>query len=456
MQQDLFIEANTATDTGVRAFAKEVAKYFMDFLETDFRRRKTPRHTLKFSNESGLKVGINLKRYRLFSESVWKSLKRGFQAASPTVVKKGQHRHSIPEVTVKVIRQQIEQVSDERISALVSSMAVEIKACAARNAADPEAALTEISETCLGIIRGSLVEPLINERLAEGLKKLNAGDEGTVYLLKEDVTAVLYGLVHPAIKEIIAKLILDANFDPSAILLEHFAGKDVRAHLNAFFELLQVGDFFVELLELERNQRVLDKQELYLNLGTISWDNEQYPIFYIPFEMTVEGDQVSIEYDSRLYINKKAIAYIVQEFNARTGKVGTLEKIASRIVYPAQYESLCGFLNSILHEIVNFFALAGSVNLSIAEEQSARGQHVRLTNGCYITLFDKSDEALINDYEDILQQLELQNGVIAESFTELIRGFIFDNPQSFVREVRTEWHALGTPDKLVEVQSKSV
>jgi len=448
-QQRLFVDGNAPADMGVWAFAKEVAKYFMDFLETDFHRRKTPRRSLKFSNESGLKVGINLKRYRLFSESVWKSVKRGFQDEAPTVVKKGQHRHAIPEVTVKVIRQHIDQISDERTSGLVSNIADESKACAVRNRADPDAALAEAADTCMSTIRASLVEPLVDERLAEGLRKLNAGDEGTVYLLKEDLTAVLSGLVHPAIQEIIPKFILDDNFDPSAILLEHFAGKDVRAHLNAFFQFFQVGDLFLELLELEKNQRILDKQELYLNLCTISWENEQYPIFYIPFEMTVEGDQVSIEYDSRLYINKKAIAYIVQEFNRLTGKVGTLEKISSRIVYLAQCESLPAFLNSLLQEIINFFALSGGVNVSSAEEQSARGQHVRLTNGCYISLFDKSDEALINDYEDILQQLGLQKGVIAESFTELIRGFIFDNPQSFVRGVDTEWRALGTPDKLV-------
>ena len=35
------------------AFIKEVAKYFMDFLETDFHKRKNPRRSVKLRNGGG-------------------------------------------------------------------------------------------------------------------------------------------------------------------------------------------------------------------------------------------------------------------------------------------------------------------------------------------------------------------------------------------------------------------
>jgi hypothetical protein len=41
-------------------FIKEVAKYFMDFLETDFHRQRNPRRTVRLRNNDNLKIGLNL------------------------------------------------------------------------------------------------------------------------------------------------------------------------------------------------------------------------------------------------------------------------------------------------------------------------------------------------------------------------------------------------------------
>lgn len=45
------------------AFVKDLASYYMDFLETDFHRRKTPKRSVRFRNSDNLLVGINLGRY---------------------------------------------------------------------------------------------------------------------------------------------------------------------------------------------------------------------------------------------------------------------------------------------------------------------------------------------------------------------------------------------------------
>ena len=44
-------------------FIKEVAKYFMDFLETDFHKRSAPKRSISFRNDKNYLVGINLKKY---------------------------------------------------------------------------------------------------------------------------------------------------------------------------------------------------------------------------------------------------------------------------------------------------------------------------------------------------------------------------------------------------------
>ena len=56
--------------TGNLQFVKEVAKYFMDFLETDFHKRRNPKRSIKLRNENNLLVGLNLKKYQKFNSLI--------------------------------------------------------------------------------------------------------------------------------------------------------------------------------------------------------------------------------------------------------------------------------------------------------------------------------------------------------------------------------------------------
>jgi hypothetical protein len=62
----LDVENATAANRDPIAFVKELAAYYMDFLETDFHRRKNPKRSIRLRNSDNLLVGINLARYPAF------------------------------------------------------------------------------------------------------------------------------------------------------------------------------------------------------------------------------------------------------------------------------------------------------------------------------------------------------------------------------------------------------
>ena len=66
-----------------------------------------------------------------------------------------------------------------------------------------------------------------------------------------------------------------------------------------------------------------------------------------------------------------------------------------------------------------------------------------------MALFDKSDEALVNDYEEILKLLESGDSVLAGAFNKLIDDFIHNNPQPFNSDVESEWDNTETSERLV-------
>lgn len=58
--------AGNAAKNGL-LFIKEVAKYFMDFLETDLHKRRNPKRNVQLRNASNLLIGLNLSKYPSFN-----------------------------------------------------------------------------------------------------------------------------------------------------------------------------------------------------------------------------------------------------------------------------------------------------------------------------------------------------------------------------------------------------
>ena len=62
---------------GIAAFVSKLVTYYMDFLETDFHKRRVPKRSVKFRNSKNLRVGLDLAKYEAFQPSVLKVLGSG-------------------------------------------------------------------------------------------------------------------------------------------------------------------------------------------------------------------------------------------------------------------------------------------------------------------------------------------------------------------------------------------
>ena len=430
-------------------FIKEVAKYFMDFLETDFHKHRLPRRSIKFRNNDHLLIGLNAQNYPSFSRLASKLSGKGFDKDILNKVEKGVYKTNLPKNLLDLIKLQISKISNAEITAITERVAEEIEKAGTLYAKEYDVALTNSIEEAAKIIRAELVHPFV-ESVEKPLQNLNLGDEDNVYLIEEELTAVILRLLENKVSEVLNLIIAQEKVNLTKELKSVFAPQDVKGNLISFFENLQVADLFLELFEMERNKTILDKQDFYLYFGDISFNNNKYPIFYIPFSTIRDGDTLNVEFDSQVYINKKALEFIVQEHNTKKGTKGNLQSISERIIYLSQHqEDFPQIINGVLNELSHFFELEGVVDFSSGETTSARGASVRISNSSYICLFDKSDEALVNDYEEILQQLNQDGGDLSEVFNKLIDDFIKNNPQPCNPEVESEWDDTGIPDRLV-------
>ncbi|MDP3764472.1 MAG: AAA domain-containing protein [bacterium] len=431
------------------AFIKEVAKYFMDFLETDFHKRRNPKRSIQLRNSSNLLIGLNLNKYPSFNTLAWKAVTRGFDFNVLNTIQAGVYRTNIPKNLLGLIGLQLGKIKPKQISEIIDKLAEEIEKSTAPHLKEYDQALTTSLEVTEKVIKAELVLPFISN-LEKSLENLNLGDENSIYLMEEELTAVLVAPLENKISEIVKLILAKTEVDVAKQVKEVFEVKDVKSSIVSFFENFQVGDLFAEIYEMERNRTILDKQEFYLYFCDITFNNAKYPIFYIPFSVSKQSDALTVEFDSQVYINKKALEYITQEYNKETNHHGNLQSITDRIIYLAQYKENFGELvGEIMNEITNFFKLDKKISITDTEHQIAKSLWVRASNARYIALFDKSDEALVNDYEEILKLLASGDSILAGAFNQLIDDFIYSEPKSFKKVIDDEWDETETSERLV-------
>ncbi len=431
------------------AFIKEVAKYFMDFLETDFHKRKNPKRNVQLRNSDNLLIGLNLNKYPSFNNQIIKSICSGFDKNITKSIEKGVYKTNIPNNLIDLIKFQTEKVTKKQIKSLLDKISEEIEKATVLHKKEYDQALSLAMDETSKAIKTDLVLPFVSN-LEKPIETLNLGDENSIYLMEEELTAILSSLLENKISEIIKILISGEKVNISIQLTDLFDIKDVKSSITSFFDTFQVGDLFSEIYEIERNRTILDKQEFYLYFCDISFNKVKYPIFYIPFSLNKNNDSFGVEFDSQVYINKKAIEFIVQEYNKEKDRKGDLKSVSERIIYLAQHQDdFKNTISEILAEIVNFFELDKKIDISSSETQVSRSLLVRVSNSLYFTLFDKSDEALVNDYEEILELLSSDDNILAGAFNTLIEDFIEKDPKSFTLEIEEEWEDKEVPEKLV-------
>lgn len=424
-------------------FVKLLSRYFMDFLETDFKKRKWPKRSIKTINSSNLKISIPLYKYPKFIETIHNAIRERFSKAIS--VDKKEYTFSVPTNVFNLIQQKASQIDSETYLDVLEKIRQKILDLVRTSNNDFVIATSKVEKSLIPILKKEFVVPFV--RMVEvPLSKLQHDELMTANRLEEELAQVLFNLIEIPISNIIQQLVLHKNPNILEQIQQNLPIIELKAAIINFFHSLQLGDLTSEIQELKRNKQVLDKQEFYLYFGEINYKTEKFPIFYIPLHISEDN---LIEFSSQLYINKKAIEFIAQEYNKEQNQKGYSQIIPERIIYLSNETDLEKKLTILLDGFISFFSLSPNINLLSFQKQTAQGFSCSISNGAYIVLFDKSDEALVNDYEEILDLLSKENPSLICAFSKLIKDFIYTDPTSVLNDLEKEWNTTSIDNKLI-------
>jgi len=274
-------------------FITEVVKYFMDFLETDFHKRRNPKRTVKFRSDNNLLVGIDLGKYTRFKKLVFESINQGFHRRTIGKIGRGIYRANIPSDLLQLVNIQSQRLTEQHIDNVLNAVAEGITKAISSNK-EYDSALTTALEFTQTTIKKELAHPFI-AFLEKPLMNLALGDENTIYMMEDELTTVFSKAIEDNITNIVRLLITDDKPDVRSELALALNLAEVKNDVNEFFESYQVKDLYAELYEIYRNKNILDKQDTYLYFYDITFQNMKYPIFYIRWTPSLGQDRGRIK-----------------------------------------------------------------------------------------------------------------------------------------------------------------
>jgi signal recognition particle GTPase len=209
-----------------------------------------------------------------------------------------------------------------------------------------------------------------------------------------------------------------------------------------------VKDFYYDLQEIVNSQKNLDKKEIYLYFGDIDIEKKKFPLFYIQANIKEYSTEshFKISFSNEMFVNRKAIQYAFQVLFKDDKKVETFDE--ERKLYISEEENLSERLTGIVENLVSKLRTSGDIDFKNSTKQVSRVKDFIISNNCYFSVFDKSDEALVNDYEDILSKLLAGDSDVAEMFKQLITDFLINEPEVVNENIEDEWDGLEVSDRL--------
>ena len=191
-------------------FIKEVAKYFMDFLETDFHKKKAPKRSISYTNSQWYLVWVSLAKYEKITDSIRKTINEWFDKDSQIKVKKWTYTTTVPKNFLDVIKLNVNKFSEEIITEIVKQVSKEILYLSEQYNVSIEDAIYYVKQQEIKIFKEYFVSPFV-ENVKEYIITKKIWDESSIFTMENDLAENLVSWIEDRVNEVIKQVVVESN-----------------------------------------------------------------------------------------------------------------------------------------------------------------------------------------------------------------------------------------------------
>lgn len=430
------------------AFLKDICAYFRDFLDTDFKRQSAPKRSISLKDAAGNLTGIDLAKYPELSNEIWEILRKpvGESLQFSLTVPRGRYRGRINRTLLTFVEKQVQLLTDEDLLAIADRTSANARELKKPLENDPERYTESVTQCLRNEIVRTVVVPLL-KRLEAGLEQARGDSYEAIYNIEDELGERLVEAAREPIISALATVLAEDSFvELDQVLRDVVDTEPFKRKLLSYFDAFVTTDFFDELHTLNSTLKLRENFETYLYMGEIRFQRATYPLFYLPMSIELEDRLFRITADCHLYINKRAIDFAAQEI-ARETRTPNALRVNERILYLEPHQSFADMMQGHLDKWCGDLAIP-PLDLSERGLQKVERSQIAFSNALNFAAFDKSDEALLNDYEDLLGLLRTEQP-IALDFSDIVLSFLSSDPVSHEKEVERQWAETPVDGRLV-------
>ena len=431
------------------SFVEALAQYYSDFLATDFKKGSLPKRRFQTRDKKGRRSGITLEKFSTFIPVLNKCLAKSFGTASSLAIKPRAHEAQLSSVVLAAIEAEIKRLKYELLHEKNQTSVDTFKKSIKKKDSDLEIESQKFLRA-LGLNVGAVIGSELINKLEPVFAKSASNLLDALVSVDDDIAELIVSPVEEALPSVLHGLIAD-NDDTllNDLLAEVFNGEKIREQLEEYFSAFSAGDLAAEIRELHTLEQLEENLEFYLYLGEVRYQNHEFPLFYVPFKLEFEGATANLNFEPRLLVNKKAVDYIARVIQEKTA-TQRASPVENRIVYLGPDDTVCNSADDLLEPILRAFQFDGALSFNGKKARlKVNEPAVTVTNSVNFALFDKSDESMLTDYEELLQKLGDGGGELLGFINDLVDGFLTQNPTTIIDTIDNDWDAAATSDRLV-------
>lgn len=238
------------------------------------------------------------------------------------------------------------------------------------------------------------------------------------------------------------------NFiDCRKFLEESLTLEVVQEKLDSYLENFNSKDIYDVFRDFSNLIKTSDNQQLYLYFGSLNYDNNNYPLFFVPIDFEKINNKFELKTGNNIYINKSAIDFVLKKISEQSNRKD-VSPISERIIYVDGKQSFIEIVFPILNNIIDEFGCKEQFTINDTDQKFVH-ENITITSDLFFAIYETSDEDMINDYEEMLKLLQKQEPGVVDLFKDLIKGVILQNPSSIEDQIENEWDDTPLVDRLV-------
>lgn len=438
------------SDQGVKGFSQKVLRYFLTFIQTDFKKQQAPRRRILLKTESNFKIGVPLRKYSTLYKAVWQFANDAPKNGLELRVGVSQYTSPISVNLRNLIKQHIDALDADLAESIAKSTIEYANSKKSKGLSDPEKFIEDVQIHLVEDIGQKIVQPLL-AMLENPFREAAYSFIESVYELEAELTDNLAQKPLENLPFVLNTLLVQGDITGlKNVFAEMFAIEDIREQAVSFFENFATADFFHEMRDLQQSLRSVENQSLYLYFCELRFGTNTFPLFFVPATLDYDDKkrEFVITFDPHLLVNKQAVDWVMQEHQGESAKL-PVSPILDRVVYLDANHSFLDEIEKVFNRLVPALDVASNIDIKKMVLQQASSTTIKISNSAYFAVFDRSDESMVNDYEELLSALTGEQDKASIMFENIIRGFIHDDPVSVSNAVNQEWDSLSVPERLV-------